>query len=58
VVLPHEITLAEPVRDRCQGCVRRTETGELRGVGVIAEIERYVFLSGNEDERRLSVVKT
>ena len=58
VVLPHEITLAEPVRVRCQGCVRRTETGELHRVGVIAEIERYEFLRESEDERSLSVAKT
>jgi hypothetical protein len=51
MVLPHEIALAEPVRVRCQGCVRRTEIGEMDRVGVVAEIERYEFLRG------LSVVK-
>jgi len=51
MVLPHEITLAEPVRVRCQGRVRRTEIGEMDRVGVVAEIERYEFLRG------LSVIK-
>jgi hypothetical protein len=51
MVLPHEITLAGPVRVRCQGRVRRTEIGETDRVGVVTEIERYEFLRG------LSVVK-
>jgi hypothetical protein len=46
MVLPHEITLAEPVRVRCQGRVRRTEIGDMDRVGVVAEIERYEFLRG------------
>ena len=44
MVLPHEITLAEPVRVRCQGRVRRTEIEKMHRVGVVAEIERYEFL--------------
>jgi hypothetical protein len=51
MVLPHEITLAEPVCVRCQGRVRRTEIADMHRVGVVAEIERYEFLRG------LSVVK-
>jgi hypothetical protein len=51
VVLPHEITLAEPVRVRCHGHVQRTEMTSLNRVGVATEIERYEFLRG------LSVVK-
>jgi PilZ domain len=51
IIVPHEITLAGPVRVRCQGRVRRTEIGEMDRVGVVAEIERYEFLRG------LSVVK-
>ena len=43
-VMPHEITLAEPVRVRCQGRVRRTEIEQADRVGVVAEIERYQFL--------------
>ncbi len=46
MVLPHEIALAEPVRVRCQGRVRRTEIKKLDRVGVVAEIERYEFLRG------------
>jgi len=48
-VMPHEITLAEPVRVRCQGRVRRTEIEQAHRVGVVAEIERYQFL--REDEK-------
>jgi hypothetical protein len=44
LVLPHEITLAEPVRARCQARVRRTEIKEMDRVGVAAEIELYQFL--------------
>ena len=40
LVMPHEITLDEPVRLRCQGRVRRTET-KVDGIGVAAEIEFY-----------------
>jgi ATP/maltotriose-dependent transcriptional regulator MalT len=39
--LPHEITLAEPVRVRCQASVRRTETKKGNRVGVAAEIKVY-----------------
>lgn len=46
MVLPHEISSAEPVRVRCQGRVRRTEIADMHRVGVVAEIERYEFLGG------------
>lgn len=49
MVLPHEITLAEPVRVRCQGRVRRTEIKNLDVVGVVAQIDRYEFLRGKEN---------
>ena len=39
--MPHEITLNEPVRLRCQARVRRTETKKGNRVGVAAEIEFY-----------------
>jgi ATP/maltotriose-dependent transcriptional regulator MalT len=39
--MPHEITLDEPVRLRCQARVRRTETKKGNRVGVAAEIEFY-----------------
>jgi hypothetical protein len=44
LVLPHEITLAEPVRVRCQARVRRTEITKRNRVGVAAEIEFYQLL--------------
>lgn len=48
LTLPHEITLAGPVRVRCLGRVNRSEE-ELEGrSGVVAEIERYEFLRGDE----------
>jgi hypothetical protein len=43
-VLPHEITLAEPVLVRCQARVRRTEIKKRNRVGVAAEIEFYQLL--------------
>jgi len=48
IVMP-PITLAEPVRVRFQGRVRRTEPREMGRVGVVAEFERYQFL--REDEK-------
>ena len=47
IVLPQEITLAEPVCARCHGRVRRTEI-KMDRVGVAAEIERYQFLREGE----------
>jgi PilZ domain len=47
IILPHEITLAQPVRVRCQARVRRTEItdkGTQRRIGVAAEIEVYQVL--------------
>jgi hypothetical protein len=49
LTLPHEITLAGPVRVRCLGRVQRTENGEEGTAGVVAEIERYEFLRGDEN---------
>jgi hypothetical protein len=49
LTLPHEVTLAGPVRVRCLGRVHRTEgDGEGRS-GVVAEIHRYEFLRGDEN---------
>lgn len=48
MTLPHEITMAGPVKVRCMGRVQRTEQrGEAR-VGVVVAIERYEFLRGDE----------
>src|ERR1700731_1446446 len=49
IAFPSEITLAELVRVRCQGHVRRTEIKEMDRVGVAAEIERYELLRGTGD---------
>ena len=49
LTLPHEITLAGPVRVRCLGRVQRAENGEEGSSGVVAEIERYEFLRGDEN---------
>jgi hypothetical protein len=50
LTLPHEITLAGPVRVRCLGRVNRTEGDDLLGrSGVVAEIQRYEFLRGNDE---------
>jgi len=49
LTLPNEITLAGPVRVRCLGRVQRTENRDEGSVGVVAAIERYEFLRGNEE---------
>jgi hypothetical protein len=50
LTLPHEITLAGPVRVRCLGRIRRSEEPKLEEDknGLVAEIERYEFLRGGE----------
>ena len=48
IVMPRQITLAEPVRVRCQGRVRRTEIKDTHRVGVVVEIQQYRFLRENE----------
>ena len=48
LTLPNEITLAGPVRVRCLGRVQRTETKAEGSVGVVAAIERYEFLRGDD----------
>ena len=49
LTLPNEITLAGPVRVRCLGRVQRTENRDESSVGVVAAIERYEFLRGDEE---------
>ena len=51
LTLPNEITLAGPVRVRCLGRVQRTEPRSEGTVGVVAAIERYEFLRGDEVSR-------
>ena len=48
MTLPHEITLAGPVKVRCLGRIQRTESEATDKVGVVAAIERYEFLRGDE----------
>ena len=48
MTLPHEITLAGPVRVRCLGRVSRSEETQAGRTGIVAEIERYEFLRADE----------
>jgi hypothetical protein len=48
LTLPHEITLAGPVRVRCLGRVQRNDDMEEGRAGIVAQIERYEFLRGDE----------
>ncbi len=49
LTLPHEITLAGPVRVRCLGRVQRIEQEGPERAGIVAQIERYEFLRGDEN---------
>jgi hypothetical protein len=49
LTLPHEITLAGPVRVRCLGRVSRNESKDANTVGIVAQIERYEFLRGSDE---------
>jgi hypothetical protein len=51
LTLPNEITMAGPVKVRCLGRVQRTEERTEGAVGVVAAIERYEFLRGDEREK-------
>src|SRR5438445_5964056 len=51
LTLPNEITLAGPVRVRCLGRIQRTEPRDQGAIGVVAAIERYEFLRGDEDKQ-------
>jgi len=51
LTLPNEITLAGPVRVRCLGRVQRTENKAEGSVGVVAAIERYEFLRGDDGSK-------
>ena len=52
LTLPFEITLAEPVRVRCEARVQRAEPAGEGRVGIAAKIERYRFLPGKRERRR------
>jgi hypothetical protein len=49
LTLPHEITLAGPVRVRCLGRISRNEEVKEGQSGMVAQIERYEFLRGDEN---------
>lgn len=49
LTLPHEVTLAGPVRVRCLGRVHRSEDDSEGRSGVVAEIHRYEFLRGGDE---------
>src|ERR1700745_1867269 len=49
LTLPNEITMAGLVGVRCLGRVQRTENRDETSVGVVAAIERYEFLRGDEE---------
>ena len=49
LTLPHEITLAGPVRVRCLGRIQRNEQQQPGFAGLVAEIERYEFLRSDEN---------
>ena len=48
LTLPHEITLAGPVKVRCLGRIKRADTEEPGRIGLVAHIERYEFLRSDE----------
>ena len=48
MTLPHEITLAGPVRVRCLGRVLRSRTHENSHYNVAAAIDRYEFLRAGQ----------
>ena len=51
LTLPNEITMAGPVRVRCLGRVQRTENTIEGSVGIVAAIERYEFLRGEDGNK-------
>jgi len=50
MTLPHELTLAGPVQVRCLGRVHRSEKLDTGELGVVATIERYEFLRGDDEQ--------
>lgn len=49
MTLPHELTLAGPVRVRCLGRIQRTVAQPEHKVGAAVAIERYEFLRSDEN---------
>jgi hypothetical protein len=50
MTLPHELTMAGPVQVRCLGRVHRSEKLDTGELGVVATIERYEFLRGEDEQ--------
>jgi hypothetical protein len=50
MTLPNELTMAGPVQVRCLGRVHRSERLQTGELGVVATIDRYEFLRGDEEE--------
>jgi len=50
MTLPHELTMAGPVQVRCLGRVHRSEKLDTGELGVVATIERYEFLRGDDEQ--------
>ena len=48
LTMPHDVTLAGPLRVRCFGRVQRCEPGKGATARVAASIQRYEFLRRNE----------
>ncbi|HEV2387189.1 MAG TPA: PilZ domain-containing protein [Candidatus Acidoferrales bacterium] len=48
MTLPHEVTLAGPVRVRCLGRILRNQTHEGASFQVAAAIDRYEFLRADQ----------
>ena len=48
MTLPNELTLAGPVQVRCLGRVHRSEKLDSGELGVVATIDRYEFLRGED----------
>jgi len=48
MVLPYEITLADPIRVCCRGLVQRTESQSEGKVEVAVAVEKYEFLRSDE----------
>lgn len=50
MTLPNELTLAGPVQVRCLGRVHRSEKLDTGELGVVATIDRYEFLRGEDEQ--------
>jgi hypothetical protein len=49
MTLSHEVTRAGPVRVRCRGSVVRTSLNNSDKIEVVATIQKFVFIRGDEN---------